>query len=515
MTVWAQTSEQVRLAWLLALFCTLCVQLFGLTVSFEHRRGRHWRGTALWSALLLAFLLVLYDFPQRIGLPLWSVGGAVLLSAAAAAVSLYFGIRHDRRRITRASIKEAMDDLPMASCYFAPRGTVKLCSRRMAGLYRAMTGRDLQTLTELRAALTDCVDRGIGRTRDGGYVFPDGSVWYYQERETLADGVRYTEAIFTDGTELFAANDELERDDRELLRVNEKLQKMYARAEDRVREREYLAFKMKIHDDIGQSLSVLRQTLQSGASQEKTERQVKKLSLAAETLVYSPGAGSGDPYDALLAEVAELGVEIKLDGMLPIEPDIYDLVVQAIRECLTNCVRHAHGAAVSVRITGIPGGYTVRITNDGERPRGPIREGGGLSALRQSIENAGGDAPPSRFPVSREVHHETALFPSGTFADGCRTDPVSYRLRKTGCRAGDAHPLARLRRRGGLSAERVHRRVQRHRRAGTEYPRAGGQRQQYQHHPRKRSGLGLRKPLNKRGRSRCSNSSDTSSPSSG
>lgn len=121
-------------------------------------------------------------------------------------------------------------------------------------------------------------------------------MWYYREREALAGGTRYTEAIFTNGTELFAANDELERDDRELLRVNEKLQRMYARAEDRVREREYLAFKMKIHDDIGQSLSVLRQTLQSGASAEKTERQVKKLSLAAGTLVYSPGAGSGDPY---------------------------------------------------------------------------------------------------------------------------------------------------------------------------------------------------------------------------
>lgn len=176
---------------------------------------------------------------------------------------------------------------------------------------------------------------------------------------------------------------------------------MYARAEDRVREREYLTFKMKIHDDIGQSLSVLRQTLQSGASREETERQVKKLSLAAGTLVYSPDAGSDDPYDALLAEAAELGVEIRLDGMLPIEPNIYDLVVRAVRECLTNCVRHAHGTAVFVRITGIPGGYTVDVTNDGEKPRGPIREGGGLSALRQSIENAGGEMVLSHYPEFR------------------------------------------------------------------------------------------------------------------
>ena len=398
MLIWSQLSEPMRLAWLLALFFVLCVQMFSLILSFAYRHSRHWKGTSLWFAVLLVLLLTLYGLPQAIGLPVWCIGGILLLSAAFAASSLYFSVRHSRQRITRASIKEAMDDLPAAGCYFTPRGTVKLCNRQMYTIYRAMTGRDLQTLSELHAALTNCTDRGIGRTQDGGYIFPNGSVWYYSERETLADGVRCTESIFTDGTELFAANDELERDKLELLRVNAKLQKMYARAEDRVREREYLAFKMKIHDDIGQSLSVLRQTLQSGASAEETEQQVKKLSLAAGTLVYSPDAESDDPYDALLAQADELGVEIKLDGMLPIEPDIYDLVVQAIRECLTNCVRHAHGTTVLVRITGVPGGYTVAITNDGEKPHGPIHEGGGLSALRQSIENAGGEMSLSHYP---------------------------------------------------------------------------------------------------------------------
>ena len=398
MMTWAQASQQARLAWLLVLFLILCGQLFVLLRSVEHRKGRYWRGTALWFVLLLGLLLVLYDLPQSVALPLWSVGGMVLLAAAVTALSFWFSARHSRRRITRASIKEGMDDLPVAGCYFTPRGTVKLCNRQMYRLYRAMTGRDLQTLSELHAALAQCADRGIGRTRDGGYVFPDGGVWYYTERQTVADGVAYTESVFTNGTALFAANDELERDNLELLRVNGKLQRMYARAEDRVREREYLAFKMKIHDDIGQSLSVLRQTLQSGAPTEETDRQIKKLSLAAGTLVYARRAESDDPYDTLLAEAAELGVDIRLDGMLPIEPGIYDLVVQAVRECLTNCVRHAHGTVVSVRITDIPGGYTVAITNDGEKPHGPIREGGGLSALRQRIENAGGEMSISHYP---------------------------------------------------------------------------------------------------------------------
>ncbi len=398
MTTWMQLPEQARLMWLMALFLILCVQLFGLIRSFEHRKGRHWKDTALWSLLSLIFLLVLYDLPQAHNLHLWVIVIITLAATAIAVSSLYFSTRHSRWHITRASIKEAMDDLPVAGCYFTSNGTVKLCNRQMYAIFRTMSGRDLQTLSELHTALAHCRDHGVGRAQDGGYVFPDGGVWYYTERQACADGVHYTEAIFTNGTELFAANDELDRDNRELLRVNGKLRKMYARAEDRIREREYLTFKMKIHDDIGQSLSVLRQMLQNGASQEETERQIKKLSVAAGTLVYTPGAGSDDPYDALLAQAAELGVEIRLDGMLPIEPDIYDLVVQAVRECMTNCVRHAHGTAVFVRIIGIPGGYTVAITNDGQKPYGPILEGSGLSALRQSIENAGGEMSLSHYP---------------------------------------------------------------------------------------------------------------------
>ena len=397
MSVWGQISTSGRFLFLLTVFLLLCVQLFSLLRTYEYRRGRHWQGSAATFALMLALFLALYDLPQMNGVPLWLLWCAAGAFAVHTVTGLCFSTRYSRSRITRASIKEGMDDLPVAGCYFAENGRVKLCNRRMYRLYHAMSGRDLQTLVELHAAMEHCADRGVGCTRDGGYIFPDGSVWYYSERRTIAeDGSAYTESIFTDGTELSAANDELKRDNRELRRVNEKLQKMYVRAEDRIREREYLAFKMKIHDDIGQSLSVLRRALQNGGADE--EAQIKRLSLAAGTLVYAQRPESDDPFDALLAESAEVGVEIRLDGMLPLEPTIYDLVVKAIRECLTNCVRHAHGTCVFVKIRGIPGGYTVTITNDGEKPRAKIIEGGGLSDLRRSIENAGGEMSVSHYP---------------------------------------------------------------------------------------------------------------------
>lgn len=51
--------------------------------------------------------------------------------------------------ITRGSIKEGFDDLPAAVCYFTPDGIIRLCNRQMFRVYRALSGRDLQSLKEL------------------------------------------------------------------------------------------------------------------------------------------------------------------------------------------------------------------------------------------------------------------------------------------------------------------------------------------------------------------------------
>ena len=62
----------------------------------------------------------------------------------------------------------------------------------------------------------------------------------------------------------------------------------------------------------------------------------------------------------------------------------------AICECAANCVRHADGTELYVRFWQKPDCMEVSLTNNGAVPRGKITEGGGLSMLRQRIEEAGG-----------------------------------------------------------------------------------------------------------------------------
>lgn len=82
---------------------------------------------------------------------------------------------------------------------------------------------------------------------------------------------------------------------------------------------------------------------------------------------------------------------VKTEGYLPADSPVYGLVVAAAKECVTNCVKHAGGNEVYIRIAIRNDRYDITITNIGTVPTEPIKEGRGLSSLRRSIETAGGE----------------------------------------------------------------------------------------------------------------------------
>ena len=117
--------------------------------------------------------------------------------------------------ITRGSIKEGFADLPAAVCYFTPDGIIRLCNRQMFRVYRALSGRDLQSLEELRQQVWAPTH---GRRVDGknpSFVLPDGTCWRYSEQTVFGEGVRpHVECIFSEVTDL-------QRQRQELLRQNQ------------------------------------------------------------------------------------------------------------------------------------------------------------------------------------------------------------------------------------------------------------------------------------------------------
>lgn len=91
-----------------------------------------------------------------------------------------------------------------------------------------------------------------------------------------------------------------------------------------------------------------------------------------------------------LIQVADLiGCRVEFQGRQPPERKALLLLYAAIREALTNAVKHAGADKLTISVSENNGRYDVEIRNNGRAVNQPIQEGGGLSSLRKRLEQDG------------------------------------------------------------------------------------------------------------------------------
>ena len=226
--------------------------------------------------------------------------------------------------------------------------------------------------------------------------FPDGRVWQFQT--TALEGIDgVTQILAQNVTELYEGNARLQRDNAELRRVIAKLRKMFQRLSERIREKETLELKMRIHNNIGTSLIAISEMMNGGGDGD-VEHQLAVLKDAISYFSNDFPAARGT-FEEARQKAAEMHVTLELDGYIPQNPDIERLIAAAARECVTNCVNHAGGNRVRVEVVERADIYRVIITNNGKIPEREITEGGGLSSLRRSVEETGGEMSVSHRPA--------------------------------------------------------------------------------------------------------------------
>ena len=266
------------------------------------------------------------------------------------------------------SVNEAVDDVPCGVCFSDSLGRIVLCNTKMQELCRMMTGAYLQDYDTLRKAMdNEIVSEGLIRLSSDSNVFylPDDSVWMFQEYRLQ---------------EIRANNEKLEI-------LNHKLEEMYEKIGDKIREQETLAMKMQVHDNFGRSLLSIRRILERKENQDKMDKQLSALKHLVYILTGSAVESMEKLYEDTIKHAEELGISVQISGNFPLYPSYRVLADRAIRECVTNCARHAHGNVVFVKIDKYANEYNIRITNDGDAPEKNAEEGGGLSALRKAAES--------------------------------------------------------------------------------------------------------------------------------
>ena len=290
----------------------------------------------------------------------------------------------------RNAVKEALDTLPSAVCYFTPAGTVKLCNTAMYELYRKIAQSDLQSLAELNEALEGCGNASLV-IRDGNvFLFPDGRAWQYSaEKITTAQGEVYTEAIFDDVTELYEKQQELKRQSRELKKMYRELKALSENILEMTREQELLNLKTRLHDQMNMGVAAIRQILRQNTASEENAAAVRQFRRAIQVL-REENACFRDDVSEFIRDAEVSGVRVEIDGELPAAEEPLKTLLAVMREACINAARHADAAALYVTAEQTEAAVTLRITNDGRQPEGDVTPRGGLAYLEKHIARAGG-----------------------------------------------------------------------------------------------------------------------------
>ena len=415
MTTFYQASSTEQFLLMLCLFFLSIAALFHLLVYYDRFQGKFSRYLNVGMFLVLfALLSVLGEAYGKINkqqpyealllLPmwlLWCVAGVVSILLISEAVMWYC---QKGKTLSRRSVKQAIDTLADAICYFSPSGTVKLCNLQMHRLFRSLAQSDMQTFGELQKALEECDTKiGIIRLPDVSqtYLFPNGKAWRYSQTEiTASDGVVYTEVIFSDVTELYEKNLKLKEQTEQLKKISRDLKVLSDRVLAMTKEKELLAAKTRLHDRMSAGIIAMRQILQQEQTTEETADAVSLFQKAVSAIK------NDNEYPLERGELAEflrdadtIGVKVELNGEMPQQQELYRVFVIAMRECLTNSVRHADATKLMIDIQKDDNYFSIRITNNGKPPESKVTPKGGLLNLYNHIANLRGTMEIQSDPV--------------------------------------------------------------------------------------------------------------------
>ena len=290
-------------------------------------------------------------------------------------------------------IKESFDNLPIGICFFDSRGIIRLINKKMLSIGCILLDGGFQTLRELRSALQSLPEnvRALDE-KNSLFSFPGDVILKYEESLVIdKKNNRFTQVTFSDVSELFSRQRELKEENERLENANRRAKQLYDNMAQIVREEEILSMKMRVHDDIGHSILAARKALLNDASIEEIHSSASIWERSIDLLYHANNMpDETDDLEYAKERAAMLGVSVIESGDFPTEKSARKIFSIAVRECVTNCVRHAGGNCVFAFAFSDHEHHRLKITNNGEPPEREITEGGGLSALRKRIEKTGG-----------------------------------------------------------------------------------------------------------------------------
>jgi signal transduction histidine kinase len=197
----------------------------------------------------------------------------------------------------------------------------------------------------------------------------------------------------------------------QLVLVNADLLATRALLADSARDAERLRVARELHDVAGHKLTALTLNLRAlasdpdlagrrelGVAQQMSAELLGDIRNVVQALRDSSGLDLGTALRALAAPMPRPALDLAIDDDVHIsDPTVAEAVLRLVQEALTNSARHAEADTVRVHLYRDGSRLAINVEDDGQ-VRGDIREGNGLSGMRERLAAAGGTLALSTTP---------------------------------------------------------------------------------------------------------------------
>ncbi len=302
-----------------------------------------------------------------------------------------------RNVISAGIIREAIDDLSGGLGFFETDGFPVLVNHHMYELALELTGQHLQNGALLWQSLSENPQISPEKRLNGGtnpvFICADGEVRSFSRTVLEIEDKSYIQITAADVTKQYQLSMVLKENNELLHKQQERLRALLANIVQLKHEEEMLASKVRVHAQLGQCVLAARRVLAQDCSDEKSESAAQRWESVIGNMRsgFCDAGGDADDARAQLEEAAAaMGCKIEFSGALPHDSDAAYLILSAVREAVTNAVRHAGADTVTAELTRTDTEYCAVIYDNGSKKADFVSEGGGLGGLREKIERAGG-----------------------------------------------------------------------------------------------------------------------------
>ena len=312
------------------------------------------------------------------------------------AIFIYKEVKRNLSSINRTTIFHGINEVDEGLMFGAENGATVLINRKMEELSEKMFSKypvnaDIfwEKISNYESTY-DC--RRLKEYKNPTFSFDNGEVWTFERRMIEDEMRKYSEILSRNVTDVYNKYIKLRRENEKLKQLETELSEKLKNVAERNNQEELLKYKVRVHDQLGSAVLNTRLFLRAHESENTSVEEILKIwentSKGFRENTHKEATDSDADYlKEVLNQAEAFGVNLVIEGDFPSNSK---LCIRILKETMYNSVRHGYAHEMKVVCYRNGSFLHIRIADDGVAKGPTITEGGGLSSIREYIENNGG-----------------------------------------------------------------------------------------------------------------------------